>query len=421
MPVYEYKALTPRGKKVAGIVDAESPRQARVKLRAEGIYPTEIQSGARSDIALAPSALSAPSTPSARSTSLIPARLLQRIRPQERAAFTRQLATLVGAGIPVVGALDAIIQQTSQRGLRRALVDIREEILGGSPLADALGRHRWLFSELYVNMVHAGETSGALEAVLHRLADLLERTVKLKNRVQAALFYPLAMMGIGTVILIFLLTYVVPIVTRLFTEAKQQLPRPTLILITVSSFLIHWWWALLIVAVGASILLQRLLATPSGRLHWDRLKLRLPFAGSLYQKLIIARFSRTLGTLLQGGLPLTSALSIVQHVINNAFMAQHVETAIREVNEGEDLTVPLEQSRAFPPMVIQMISAGERSGAMEEMLLRIADAYEDEVESKVSALTSLLEPFLILVMGLVVGFIVISILLPILQMSRLLG
>ena len=418
MPVYEYKALTPRGKKVAGIVDAESPRQARVKLRAEGIYPTEIQSGARSDIALAPSALSAPST---RSTSLIPARLLRRIRPQERAAFTRQLATLVGAGIPVVGALDAIIQQTAQRGLRRALVDIREEILGGSPLADALGRHRWLFSELYVNMVHAGETSGALEAVLHRLADLLERTVKLKNRVQAALFYPLAMMGIGTVILIFLLTYVVPIVTRLFTEAKQQLPRPTLILITVSNFLIHWWWALLIVAVGASILLQRLLATPSGRLHWDRLKLRLPFVGSLYQKLIIARFSRTLGTLLQGGLPLTSALSIVQHVINNAFMAQHVETAIREVNEGEDLTVPLEQSRAFPPMVIQMISAGDRSGAMEEMLLRIADAYEDDVESKVSALTSLLEPFLILVMGLVVGFIVISILLPILQMSRLLG
>jgi general secretion pathway protein F len=415
MPVYEYKALTLQGKKVAGIVDAESPRLARLKLRAEGKYPVEIQSGARSDIALAPSAPSAPAR------SFIPPGLLRRVRPQERASLTRQLATLVGAGIPVVGALDTIIQQTTQRGLRRALVDIREEVTGGSPLADALGRHRWLFSELYTNMVYAGETSGALEAVLHRLADLLERTVKLKNRVQAALFYPIAMMSIGTAILIFLLTYVVPIVTRLFTEAKQQLPRPTVILIAASSFLINWWWVLLIVGVGLGIVLQRLLATPSGRLHWDRLKLRLPLMGPLYQKLIIARFSRTLGTLLQGGLPLTSALSIVQHVINNAFMAGHVETAIQEVNEGEDLTTPLEKSRAFPPMVIQMISAGERSGAMEEMLLRIADAYEDEVESKVSALTSLLEPFLILVMGLVVGFIVISILLPILQMSRLLG
>jgi len=327
----------------------------------------------------------------------------------------------VGAGIPVVGGLDTIIQQTPNRELRRALVDIREEVLGGSPLADALSRHRWLFSELYVNMVHAGESSGALEAVLHRLADLLERTAKLKNRVQAALFYPITMMGIGAAVLVFLLTYVVPIVTRLFTEAKQQLPQATTILIGFSYFLIHWWWALLVGIVVLLILGQRLLSTPAGRFHWDRIKLRLPLFGTLYQRLVIARFSRTLGTLLQGGLPLTSSLAIVQHVINNSFMAQHVERAIQDVNEGEDLTATLERSQSFPPMVIQMMAAGERSGAMEEMLLRIADAYEDEVETKVSALTSLLEPFLILVMGLMVGFIVLAILLPILQMSRLLG
>lgn len=414
MPVYEYKALDHRGKKVSGLVDADSPRLARLKLRGDGLYPVDIQSGSGDGDS---AALATPVLPREASIS----RLFRRIRPQERASLTRQLATLVGAGIPVVGALETIIQQTSNRSLRRALLDIREEVLGGSPLADALAKHRWLFSELYVNMVHAGETSGALEAVLHRLADLLERTMKLRNRVQAALFYPVTMMGIGTAVLIFLLAYVVPIVTRLFTEAKQQLPRPTVILIGASSFLTHWWWAVLLGSLAAIVLVQRFLATPGGRLQWDRLKLRLPLFGPLYQKLIIARFARTLGTLLQGGLALTAALGIVQHVIANSFMARHVETAMQEVNEGEELTVPLERSGSFPPMVIQMLAAGERSGAMEEMLLRIADAYEDEVETRVSALTSLLEPFLILVMGLLVGFIVISILLPILQMSRLLG
>ncbi len=413
MPVYEYKALDPRGKKVSGILDADSPRLVRAKLRADGLYPIEIQSASHVEAAPQESV----------KTSTLPGweRIFRRVRPQDRAAITRQLATLVGAGIPVVSALDTIIQQMSNKALRRALVEIREAVMGGSSLAEAMGNHRWLFSDLYVNMVHAGESSGALEAVLHRLADLLERTVKLRNRVQAALFYPITMMGIGVVVLAFLLTYVVPIVTRLFAEAKQRLPRPTVILIAASDFLIHWWWALLLLAAMAFFLLNRILATSGGKLWWDRIKLNLPLLGSLYGRLVIARFARTLGVLLQGGLPLTSSLAIVQHVIDNSHMAQHVEKAIQDVNEGEDLTASLERSKSFPAMVIQMISAGERSGTMEEMLLRIAEAYEDEVETRVAALTSLLEPFLILVMGLMVGFIVLAILLPILQMSRLLG
>jgi len=413
MPVYEYKALDSKGKRVSGILDAESPRLARARLRSDGLYPVEIHSSSQVEVAL--------QEPGMASRGLQMGRFLRRVKPQDRAALTRQLATLVGAGIPLVSALDTVIQQISNNALRRALVDIREEVMGGSSLADAMGNHRWLFSELYVNMVHAGESSGALEAVLHRLADLLERTVKLRNRVQAALFYPITMMGIGIVVLAFLLTYVVPIVTRLFAEAKQRLPRPTVILIGTSDFLIHWCWALLLAALMATLLVHRILVTPGGKLWWDKLKLRLPMAGSLYRRLVIARFSRTLGVLLQGGLPLTSSLAIVQHVIDNSYMAQHVEKAIQDVNEGEDLTVSLERSKSFPPMVIQMISAGERSGTMEEMLLRIAEAYEDEVETRIAALTSLLEPFLILVMGLMVGFIVLAILLPILQMSRLLG
>lgn len=413
MPVYEYKALDSKGKKVSGIVDADSPRLVRARLRAEGLYPVEIRSVSQVE--------ASPQEPGKPSSLLHWDMLFRRVRPQDRAALTRQLATLVGAGIPVVSALDTIIQQMSNKALKRALVDIREDVMGGSSLAEAMGNHKWLFSELYVNMVHAAESSGALETVLHRLADLLERTVKLRNRVQAALFYPVTMMGIGVVVLAFLLTYVVPIVTRLFAEAKQRLPRPTVILIGTSDFLIHWWWAVLLFFFMSLFLVNRILATPGGRLWWDRLKLNLPLLGSLYGRLVIARFARTLGVLLQGGLPLTSSLAIVQHVIDNSHMAQHVEKAIQDVNEGEDLTVTLQRSKSFPPMVIQMISAGERSGTMEEMLLRIAEAYEDEVETRVSALTSLLEPLLILVMGLMVGFIVLAILLPILQMSRLLG
>lgn len=413
MPVYEYRALDSRGKRVSGIVEAESPRSARARLRADGLYPVGLQSASQAQV---------PSPESeARPVGTDLGRFFRRVKSQERAAFTRQLATLVGAGIPVVSALDTIVQQVENRALRRALVDIREQLVGGSSLADAMGRHGWLFSELYVNMVHAGESSGALEAVLHRLADLLERGQKLRNKVQAALFYPITMLGVGVVVLGFLLTYVVPIVTRLFTEAKQRLPRPTVILIATSDFLIQWWWLLMVMAVGVGLLLRRMLATSGGRMWWDRLKLKLPVVGSLYEKLIIARFSRTLGVLLQGGLPLTSSLAIVQHVIDNVFVAHHVEEALQDVNEGEDLTVSLARSRCFPPMVIQMMAAGERSGAMEEMLLKIAETYEDEVEARVAALTSLLEPILILVMGFMVGFIVLAILLPILQMSKLLG
>ncbi len=409
MPVYEYKALDARGKRIAGLIEADSPRQARMMLRSEGYYPVEIRSGA-AEVQRAGTLRRLPFR-----------RIWTRIRPQERAAFTRQLATLLGAGIPLVGALDAIIEQTSHRGFRRVLVDIREEVLGGHPLAEALSRHENLFSDLYVNMVHAGESSGALEAVLHRLADLLERNARLRNRIQSSLFYPITMLIIGVGVLVFLITYVVPIVTRLFEEAKQELPLPTVLLIGSSQLLIQWWWIILLGLVLGALILQRILSTPTGRLFWDRLKLRLPLMGSVYGRLIIARFSRTLGTLLQGGVPLTTALSIVQHVINNAFLGQHVERAIQEVNEGEDLTVPLAKSGAFPPMVIQMIAAGERSGELEEMLLKVAETYEDEVDNALTALTSLLEPLLILAMGCVVGFIVISILLPILEMSRLLG
>jgi len=415
VPVYEYKALDSKGRKLSGMLDAESPRLARAKLRAEGLYPVEIQSVSSGTATLELE------EPLAHGRRFSFPTILRRVKPHERAALTRQLATLVGAGIPLVGALDTVIGQVRNRSLRRALVEIREEVMAGSSLAEAMGKHGWLFSDLYVNMVHAGESSGALETVLHRLADLMERGVRLRNRIQAALFYPIAMMAIGIVVLVFLLTYVVPIVTRLFAEAKQRLPGPTLLLIGMSDFLVHWWWAILIGVVALLFLGKRLLATPMGRLWWDRTKLRLPLIGSLYEGIVTARFARTLGVLLQGGLPLTSALSIVQHVVNNSFLAKHVEKAIQDVNEGEDLTVSLERSKSFDPMVIQMMAAGERSGTIEEMLIRIAEAYEEEVETKVAALTSLLEPFLILVMGLMVGFIVLSILLPILQMSRLLG
>jgi general secretion pathway protein F len=410
MPVYEYKALDKKGRKISGLIDADSPRSARLRLRAEGFFPMEIHSGAEMETKV-------PALPRGLSWGAP----FRRISGQQRAALTRQLATMLKAGIPLVSALDTFIQQTTHKALRRALVDVREQILEGRTLAEALSRHPWLFSDLYVNMIRAGESSGALETVLLRLADLLERNVRLKNKVQSALFYPILMMGVGTVILVFLLTYVVPIVSRLFLEAKQKLPLPTQILIATSDFVIHWWWLLLMVGIVMVVLLNRSLATQTGRLLWDKIKLRLPLIGSLYQKLIIARFGRTLGTLLEGGVPLTTALSIVQHVINNQYLAGFIEGAITEINEGAELSVPLEKSGAFPSMVIQMIAAGERSGSLEEMLLNISEAYENEVENSLAALISLLEPTMIMIMGVCVGFIVLSILLPILDYSRVFG
>ena len=403
MPVYEYHGLSAAGKKIKGIIDAPTPRMARTKLRAMEIFPVDI----REEIQM-PQKAEDPLT-----------RFFQRIRPQDVSIITRQLATLLEAGTPLVSALDAIIEQTDNHALKKVVAQVREEIKEGRSFADALEPHRKVFTDLYVNMIRAGEESGALEGVLLRLADFTENQIRLKNRIRAALAYPIFMVIIGAAIMGFLLTFVIPTVSQVFQEMGRTLPLPTRILLGVSAVFRGFWWGL----IGAFILLtvgaRRYLQTPKGALQWDRVKLRLPLFGKIILQGAVARFARTLATLLQGGLPILNSLDIVKTVVNNQLLAQAIEETKLAVREGEGIAPSLKTSGLFPSIVTHMIATGEASGNLEKMLVKVADAYEAEVETKVTALTSILEPVIILAMGLVVGFIVISILLPIFEMNQL--
>jgi general secretion pathway protein F len=403
MPVYEYRGLSTAGKKVRGIIDAASPRTARTKLRAMDIFPIDLREELQR-----PKVAEEPLT-----------RLFQRVRPQDVSIVTRQLATLLEAGTPLVSALDAIIEQTDNHALQKVIAQVREEIKEGRSFADALDKHRKVFSDLYVNMIRAGEESGALEGVLVRLADFTENQILLKNRVRAALAYPLFMTIIGAGVMIFLLTFVIPTVTQVFAEMGRTLPLPTRILMAVSGLFESYWWGIVAVFILLIVGFRRYLQSPKGALHWDRVKLRLPLFGGIILRGAVARFARTLATLLQGGLPILNSLEIVKTVVNNRLLAEAIEETKVEVREGGAIAAPLKRSGLFPAIVTHMIATGEASGDLEEMLVKVADAYEAEVETKVTALTSILEPVIILVMGLVVGFIVISILLPIFEMNQL--
>ena len=403
MPVYEYLGLSAEGKKVRGIIDAPSPRMARTKLRSLQIFPVDVREEiSKHHVAEDPLA-----------------KLFVRVRLQDVSIITRQLATLLEAGTPLVSALDAIIEQTDNHAVKKIISQVREEIKEGQSFADALDKHRKVFSDLYVNMIRAGEESGALEGVLLRLADFTENQILLKNRIRAALAYPIIMTIIGAGVMIFLLTFVIPTVTQVFEEMGQTLPLPTRILMAVSNLFQGYWWAIIIGFIFVIVGIRRYLQTPKGALHWDRVKLRLPLFGGIILKGAVARFTRTLATLLQGGLPILNSLEIVKTVVNNQLLAQAIEETKAEVREGEGIAPSLKRSGLFPAIVTHMIATGEASGNLEEMLAKVADAYEAEVETKVTALTSILEPIIILAMGLVVGFIVISILLPIFEMNQL--
>lgn len=403
MPVYEYRGLSVAGKTVKGIIDAPTPRVARAKLRAMEIFPVDL----REEI----------HRPRVSEEPLV--RLFQRIRPQDVALVTRQLATLLEAGTTLVSSLDAIIEQTDNQPLKKIIAQIREEIKEGKSFADALEKHRKVFSDLYVNMIRAGQESGALEGILLRLADFTENQLRLRNRIRAALAYPIFMTIIGAGVMTFLLTFVIPTVTRVFEEMGRTLPLPTRILMATCDLIRGYWWGIIVGLIILIWLIRRYLRTPKGALHWDRTKLRLPIFGAITLRGAVARFARTLGTLLQGGLPILNSLEIAKTVVNNRLLAQAIEETKIEVREGGSIAPPLRRSGLFPSIVTHMIATGESSGELEGMLIRVAQAYETEVETKVSALTSILEPVIILAMGLAVGFIVISILLPIFEMNQL--
>ena len=419
MPVFEYRGLTPAGKQVKGLLEADSSRALRQQLKRTGVFLTDViaerEGTPRRGIVKA-AAAAPPKALGSLDVKL--GRLVRgRVTAEDVAILTRQLSTLLHAGVTLVDSLTALVDQTEKERLKRIVSDVKTRVNEGSSLADALAQHGKVFGNLYVNMVRAGEASGALDAVLARLADFTEGQAKLRQKVVGTLIYPAIMTVIGSGILALLMTVVVPKVTKIFESMKVTLPWTTRLLIFTSNTLANWWWLLIPLAIGAVVSFLRWKQSPKGRPVWDRFVLRAPVFGSLVRMLAIARFSRTLSTLLKSGVPLLTAMDITKNVVSNGVLAEVVENARDAIREGESIAGPLKRSGEFPPLVHHMIAIGERSGQLEEMLLNVADSYETQVSVRVGALTALMEPLIIVAMGVAVAFVAFSILMPILQLN----
>jgi general secretion pathway protein F len=332
---------------------------------------------------------------------------------------TRQLATLAGAGVPVATALQSLTAQADDPETRRILGEVHEAVKSGTSLARAVEGHPKMFPELYAIMVRAGEESGTLGLSLTRLADHLERQAGTRNRVRSALTYPILMAAVASLVVIFLLTFVVPKIVGVFANLGRQLPMPTRILIGVSHFLATTWWALLILLAGGVLWLRHRLATPKGARMRDDLVLRLPLVGRVAHLSALSRFARTLSTMTAGGIPVDRALKIVAPVVGNIVIAERIEAAAARVVEGSSLSEALRVHAEIPPTLVQMIAVGEESGKLDYLLDKMADAIDGEIEARLSRMLSLLEPLIILFMGVVVGYIVISVLLPLLEISQI--
>jgi general secretion pathway protein F len=407
MPIFEYKGVNETGKAVEGIREADSPKGLRALLRKEGVFLSEVTAEQEKQARAAAGDID------------VKQFIGGRISSDDLAIMTRQLATLVGAGIPLVEALTALVEQVDHERLKRVISAIKQRVNEGSTLADAMGQHPKVFNNLFVNMIRAGEHSGALHVVLIRLADFTEAQARLRSKVFGTMAYPIIMVIIGTLILGILMTVVVPKVTRMFTDMKMALPLPTRILIFVSDSARDYWYLFIIGIVGSIWGFIAYIGTPKGRTWWDGFTLKMPIFGKIVRLLAIARFSRTLSTLLKSGVPLLTAMDIVKAIVTNTVLSGVIEESREAIKEGESIAAPLRRSGQFPPMVYHMVAIGERSGQLEEMLLNVANAYDAQVETRMTALTSLLEPVMIVAMGGVVAFIVMSILLPILQMNTM--
>ncbi len=337
------------------------------------------------------------------------------------AVLTRQLATLLRAGIPLSECLQALVEQTTSQTLRQTLSDVRTKVNEGTALGDALAAHKKHFSDLYVNMVRAGEAAGNLEQVLARLAIFMDGQVRLKGKVTSALVYPIVMAVVGIGITGMLMVVVVPKVTQIFADMGKALPWNTRLLIWTSDLAASYWWLMILLGVGASFLFKWWKKTPTGRSRLDRFYLRLWVVGPLVRMVAISRFARTMGTMLEAGVPLLRTLEIVRSILGITVLMKIIDRAGEAIREGGSIAEPLAASGQFPPIVTRMIAVGERSGQLEAMLENVADAYETEVDLRVQRLTTLMEPLIILLMGGIVGFIVMSILLPILDMNEMVG
>ncbi len=427
MPIFEYKALTSNGKTKKGIVDADTARDARSQLRNNHMHVTEMWEVADEKRAKKDKSVTKGSRKTTRPKKKKPGGILSKeieifqpkISTRDLATFTRQFSTLLRSGIQLADGLNALVEQCGDSHFERVLRNIKEEITSGNNLAEAMAKHPRFFSDLYVNMIRAGEASGNLDVVLTRIADYLQKQASLKGKVLAAITYPAIMVVVGLAVVIFLMSYVVPNITQILKNRGQPLPWITEVLMGVSDFTKDYWIYILLALVIGGILLKGMIGTDAGRLKFDSILLRLPIFGNLFSKQAISRFAMTFSTLLKSGLPALDSLKIVALVVNNARLTQVINDIHARIIEGADIATPIRKSKVFPPMVGYMVSVGEQSGQLEEILDRIAESYEEELDLSIQRLTSMIEPVIIILLAVVVGFIIAAVMLPLLDFSAL--
>jgi general secretion pathway protein F len=417
MPVYTYRGFDAGGKAKSGVKDADNPKALRASLKRDGILLTEAREGG--------SRMKAGAAPSTQ-TDFNPQALLRAFRERETAdsaevaTLTRQLGTLLKAGVPLAESLAALVEQIEKPGLKRVLAQVRTQVNEGSSLGDAMAKHGQIFEDLYVNMIRAGETAGNLDAVLFRLADFLDAQNRLRGKITSAMFYPIVMALVGGGLVSLLMVSVVPKVTEIYKESGKEdaLPWNTKLMIGMADLFSGYWWLFIILVPVIVVGFRRWKASPRGRALFDRWTLKAPIVGPLARQVAITRFAKTLATMLSAGVPLLRALDIVKSILGNVVLMKVIEDAKESIKEGESIAAPLKRSGEFPPIVTHMIAVGERSGQLEAMLENVAQAYDQEVDLKIGRLTTLLEPMMILIMGGSVGFVVMSILSPIMEMNQ---
>jgi type IV pilus assembly protein PilC len=425
MANFQYSALDAKGEQTNGAVTANSEAEAIQQLRAKGLYPTQIveEGKAKKGVhTVPPSKRNAKAKPKAAKSNLG-----GRVKPKNLMIFTRQLATLIDSGLPLLRSLTVLEKQEPNVVLRATVGALAENVQGGSTFSESLAQHPRIFNKLYVNMVKAGELGGVLEVVLNRLAEYQEKAQKLKNKIVSAMVYPVIVMFIAVAILVFLMIFIVPKFKEMFANTDQELPTISKIVFGTSEFflarpLIVPNIVFVFILVGIGVFLFNLWGrTKGGRTAIDTMKLKLPVLGDIQRKSAVSRFSRTLGTLVTSGVPILQALNITRDTAGNVIISQAIEKVHEAVKEGETIVTPLQASGVFPNMVISMVDVGEETGQLPEMLLKVADVYDDEVDNAVTALTSILEPIMIVILALIVGSVVFALFLPLIKMISTMG
>jgi len=414
--MYAFKGIAASGKNISGVRDADSPKTLRQLLRKDGVLVTsfELSKGGKA-------AKEANAKKGGLSRDVDLGGFIGGVKKTEVAAFTRQMATLLKAGIPLAEALGALVEQIANVRLKTPVAEVRTMVNEGSSLADALAKHPKIFEELFVSMVRAGEVAGNLDEVLTRLADFLEGAQKLKSKVQSAMIYPMVMVVVTVGIIGVLMVKVIPEITSMFSQQGKTLPLNTRMLIASSGFMGNHWKAILLTLIAGAFVFVKWKATKDGKEAWHRFVLKLPVVGQLVRTINVSRFARTLGTMLESGVPMLRALDTSKQIVANVVLQHAIDDAKRAVTEGESLAQTLKKSGQFPPTMIHMTAVGERAGQLEQMLERVATTYESEVDVKLSRMTALLEPLILVVMGGIVAFIVFSILQPIMDLGNLSG